>query len=89
MSDGSVYPCYLLARFEEYKIGNIFKDSLSEILSSPKLEIFKTYDGNICHNKICNYYEECRSGCIAHSIIHYGTHRKPDPRCNLKKEEKR
>lgn len=89
MPDGSVYPCYLLARFEEYKIGNIFKDSLSEILSSPKLEIFKTYDGNICHNKICNYYEECRSGCIAHSIIHYGTHRKPDPRCNLKKEEKR
>lgn len=87
MPDGSVYPCYLLGRFKEYKIGNVFEDSLLEILSSPKLEIFKTYDGNICNNKICIYYEKCRGGCVAHSIIHYGTHRKPDPRCTIKKEE--
>lgn len=87
MPDGSAYPCYLLAKFKEFKIGNIFEDSLLEILSSPKLEIFKTYDGNICNNKICIYYEKCRGGCVAHSIIHHGTHRQSDPRCNIKKEE--
>lgn len=87
MPDGSVYPCYLLASFKEYKVGNIFEDSLLEILSSLKLEIFKTYDGNICNNKICIYYEKCRGGCVAHSIIHHGMHIKPDPRCNIKKEE--
>jgi len=87
MPDGSVYPCYLLASFKKFKIGNFFEDSLLEILSSPKLEIFKTYDGNICNNKICIYYEKCRGGCVAHSIIHHGTHSKPDPRCNITKED--
>lgn len=82
MPDGSVYPCYLLARFKEYRLGNIFKNSLSEILESKILDIFKKYEDNICHNKICKFYKECRGGCVAHSIIHYGTHRKPDPRCN-------
>ncbi len=83
MPDGSVYPCYLLARYEEYKIGNFFENSLSEILSSLNLQIFKTYFGNICNNKICDYHEKCRGGCVAHSIIHYGRHDKPDPRCNI------
>ncbi len=84
MPDGSVYPCYLLAKYKEYKIGDFFESSLSEILSSRRLQIFKTYFGNICHNKICDYHEKCRGGCIAHSIIHYGRQDKPDPRCNIK-----
>ncbi len=81
MPDGSVYPCYLLARFKEYELGNIFKTSLKELLSSEKLEIFRKYNGNICHNKLCSFHGECKGGCVAHSIIHYGTHGKPDPRC--------
>lgn len=86
MPDGSVYPCYLLARFKEYRLGNIFKNSLSEMISSKKLHIFKSYHGNICHNKICEFHGECRGGCVAHSIIHYGTHQRSDPRCHIKKK---
>lgn len=89
MPDGSVYPCYLLAGFKDYRLGNIFKNSLSEILASKKLDIFKTCNGNICHNKICEFYGECRGGCVAHSIIHYGRHAEPDPRCNIKGEVKK
>lgn len=86
MPDGSVYPCYLLARFKNYMLGNIFKNSLAEILSSKKLDIFKNYNDNICNNKICKFYGECKGGCVAHSIIHHGTHEKADPRCSIKKE---
>ncbi|MDW7972846.1 MAG: radical SAM/SPASM domain-containing protein [Thermodesulfovibrio sp.] len=85
MPDGSVYPCYLLAGFKDYKLGNIFKDSLSDILKSKKLEIFKKNSGNICHNKICKFHKKCRGGCVAHSIIHYRNNTKPDPRCNINK----
>ncbi|MEN2993765.1 MAG: radical SAM/SPASM domain-containing protein [Thermodesulfovibrio sp.] len=84
MPDGSVYPCYLLAGFKRYTLGNIFQDSLSDILKSKKLEIFKKNTGNICHNKICKFHKECRGGCVAHSIIHYKNTTKPDPRCNIR-----
>lgn len=86
MPDGSVYPCYLLASFKEYRLGNIFKNSLTDILDSKNLDIFKKYNGNMCHNKLCNFHRVCRGGCVAHSIIHYGTHENSDPRCNIKKE---
>lgn len=87
MPDGSIYPCYLLSSSLNYRLGNIFESSLNGILSSEKLNIFKTYQGNICHNKICSLYNICKGGCVAHSIIHYGTHEKADPRCNKNKEE--
>ncbi|MDW7998409.1 MAG: SPASM domain-containing protein, partial [Thermodesulfovibrio sp.] len=87
MPDGSVYPCYLLAGFEDYRLGNIFKNSLSEILASKKLDIFKKSNSNICHNKICKFKEECRGGCVAHSLIHYKEDIKSDPRCNIRYKE--
>lgn len=87
MPDGSIYPCYLLSSSLNYRLGNIFKSSLKGILSSEKLQIFKTYQGNICNNKICSLHNICKGGCVAHSIIHYGMHKKADPRCNKMKEE--
>ncbi|MCX7988840.1 MAG: radical SAM protein [Thermodesulfovibrio sp.] len=87
MPDGSVYPCYLLAGFKDYRLGNIFKNSLSEILASKKLDIFKKSNSNICHNKICKFKEECRGGCVAHSLIHYKEDIKSDPRCNIRYKE--
>lgn len=83
MPDGSVYPCYLLAKLEKYKIGNILENSLSEILGNDKLKIFRNFSGNVCDNKLCIFYSQCKGGCPAHSIIHYGTHGYPDPRCKL------
>lgn len=86
MPDGSVYPCYLLAGLKEYKLGNIFESALKQFLSSELLNIFRNFEGNICNNKICYFYNECKGGCIAHSIIHYGRNNKSDPRC--RKEER-
>lgn len=83
MPDGSVYPCYLLANIKKYCLGNLFRNSFSEIISSEKLDIFRKRNSKICHNKLCEFNKECKGGCIAHSIIHYGRHDKPDPRCNI------
>ncbi|HOA83011.1 MAG TPA: radical SAM/SPASM domain-containing protein [Thermodesulfovibrio thiophilus] len=80
MPDGSVYPCYLLAGFEEFCLGNIFEDCINEILNSDKLKIFKTYNA-VCTNSSCHLKNDCNGGCVAHSIIHYKTYDKPDPRC--------
>ncbi len=82
MPDGAVYPCYLLSRFDDFRIGYIFQNSLKDILMSQKLKIFKTSFNNSCHNKLCNLKEKCRGGCVAHSIIHYNDSSKSDPRCN-------
>lgn len=84
MPDGAVYPCYLLSRFDEFCIGNIFQNSIQDILMSHKLKIFKTSFKNSCHNKLCNLKEKCKGGCVAHSIIHYNDFSKSDPRCNRK-----
>ncbi|WP_353684039.1 radical SAM/SPASM domain-containing protein [Thermodesulfovibrio sp. 3907-1M] len=85
--DGAVYPCYLLSGFDEFCIGNVFQNSLYEILNSHKFKIFKTLLNNSCNNKSCNIKEKCRGGCVAHSIIHYNNFSKSDPRCNTKNHE--
>jgi len=84
MPDGAVYPCYLLSRFTNYYLGNIFERSLVELMSSDTVKIFENFSTNICNNKICKIREKCHGGCVAHSIIHYGTTEKADPRCNNK-----
>ena len=84
MPDGKVYPCYLLSGFEDYCLGSIFENSLNEIMSSHKLNIFKNFSTNICNNKICRLKEICNGGCLAHCIIHYGNFEKADPRCEKK-----
>lgn len=81
MPDGTVYPCYLLSGFEDYCLGSIFENSLNEIMSSHKINIFKNFSTNICDNKICRFKEICNGGCLAHCIIHYGNFEKADPRC--------
>lgn len=83
MPDATVYPCYLLAGRKEYCLGNIFENSLTEILSSKRLRMFRNFRGNVCDNKICHLKEQCHGGCVAHSIIHYGVVEKADPRCNI------
>jgi len=81
MPDGKVYPCYLLSEFKDYCLGNIFENSLQEMISSVKLNIFKKFSANICNNKICRLKEICNGGCLAHCIIHYGNFAKAEPRC--------
>ncbi len=81
MPDGSVYPCYLFFRFNEFKLGNIFEDSLKDILNSPALDFFKRYRGNICPQEQCKLHSKCHGGCPAISYIFYKRLDRTDPRC--------
>ncbi|NWF98024.1 MAG: radical SAM protein [Nitrospirae bacterium] len=83
MPDGSVFPCNLLASFKEFKLGNIFKDSLQSILEHPSLNYFRNKNfANPCEKKDCKHYNNCTGGCPAHSYFFYGKLDIIDPRCN-------
>ncbi len=61
--DGGVYPCdfYVL---DEWKLGNVFTESFSEIAMSKKAaEFIKTSVEVPEECKICKYYMLCRNGC--------------------------
>lgn len=62
-ADGSVYPCDFYV-MDEYKLGNITNQSISDILFSRKSYEFikRSFDlTNKCKN--CKYLKICRSGC--------------------------
>lgn len=84
MPDGSVFPCNLFAGFEEFRLGNIFQNSIEKIWGSPILEQFRTSHGNRCKEDTCSHYANCGGGCPAHSYCFYGTIDAADPRCNMK-----
>ncbi|MEW6002371.1 MAG: radical SAM/SPASM domain-containing protein [Nitrospirota bacterium] len=81
MPDGSVYPCYLLFRSEKFKLGNILKDSLSNIWNNPILNYFRGFEKNRCLKKDCELFSLCHGGCPAISFIFYDDLDAPDPRC--------
>ncbi len=81
MPNGDVYPCYLFFRLRGFCLGNIFSDPLERILTSPRLNFFKEFKGNLCINKNCAFYKACNGGCPAHSLIHYGNLKALEPRC--------
>ncbi|MCS7203881.1 MAG: radical SAM protein [Thermodesulfovibrio sp.] len=83
MPNGDVYPCYLLIRYKDFCLGNIFTHSLKYIMDSPILRIFKDFRGNPC-KKQCKLSKNCHGGCVAHSIIHYKNPYRADPRCSVK-----
>lgn len=81
MPDGSVYPCYLFFRHQDYKLGNIFHDNFSKIWRSPVLEFFRRFDGNKCPFKKCELFERCHGGCPAISLLLCNDMEAPEPRC--------
>ncbi len=83
MPDGSVYPCYLLFRNPEFRLGNILSDPLDSILNSTELAFFRTFRGNPCNKDVlCEYYSRCHGGCPAVSLLATGDIAAPDPRCS-------
>lgn len=90
MPDGSVYPCYLFSRHEEFKLGNILTDDFKNIWDNPILNYFRRFDKNTCTNTRCELFSDCHGGCPAVSLLIYGDLNAPDPRCvthKLKKTE--
>jgi len=83
-SDGSIYPCVMLLE-KKYKLGNILKDSMEEVIERynklidkwKKLKISKT-----C--KQCKYFEFCNGGCF---FLHKENKIIGDPSCPIKESE--
>ncbi len=81
MPDGTVYPCYLLFRNPDYRLGNIFSDSFKKILKNPILGFFRNFEKNNCANSHCEFSSHCHGGCPAVSLAICGNINAPDPRC--------
>jgi radical SAM protein with 4Fe4S-binding SPASM domain len=81
MPDGSVYPCYLFAGHDDFKLGNILNDDFSRIWKSPILDFFRIFEKNLCTNKNCGLFTSCHGGCPAVSLLISGNIDGPDPRC--------
>ena len=79
---GDVYPCSLFAMHEEFCVGNLAKDSVSEVWNHPLMIQLKTgipRDENICGK--CQLWPLCSGGCLGLSYEHFGDMSLPDPRC--------
>jgi radical SAM protein with 4Fe4S-binding SPASM domain len=81
MPDGTVYPCYLFARHDGFKLGNILNNDFSGIWKSPILDFFRTFEQNSCPNKDCELFHHCHGGCPAVSLLISGNIESSDPRC--------
>lgn len=81
LPDGSVYPCYLLVRHRQYRLGNIFSDPFEAIWNNPVLLFFRTFEGNRCPDTECLFHAACHGGCPAHALLIGGDITGPDPRC--------
>jgi len=81
MPDGSVYPCYLLFRNDEFRLGNILFDDFYKIWKNPVLDFFRNFEKNCCFNTGCELFTTCHGGCPAISFLIFGSLNAPDPRC--------
>jgi radical SAM protein with 4Fe4S-binding SPASM domain len=81
--DGSVYPCNLFFGIEDFFLGNILYDSFEKIWNNPRLDFFRVFKRNICPKYSCEIHSSCHGGCPVHSLIHYGSLCRPEPRCTM------
>lgn len=83
LPDGSVYPCYLFVRNEEFRIGNILVNDFDRIWKNPVLDFFRKFEKNNCTHSECELFNQCHGGCPAVSFLIYNDITAPDPRCVL------
>ena len=81
MPDGSVFPCNLFQAFPEFRLGNIFSDTVPYIMSHQQLKLFRTHSNNLCPVSDCGYRNNCTGGCPAHGYYYSGNPDAPDIRC--------
>lgn len=90
LSTGDVYPCQILSD-PKYIIGNIYDDSLCDIVRSNKMEklcsLLQSRLVTIPKCKKCKFLYFCGCGCIAESENIYGTVNHEAWNCNLKYTE--
>ncbi|MBF0560375.1 MAG: radical SAM protein [Nitrospirae bacterium] len=84
LPDGSVYPCYLLFRHSEFRLGNILTDHFENIIENPILNQFREFHGIKCPDITCELFSKCHGGCPAISLLICNDIEAPDPRCMAK-----
>ena len=81
LPDGTVYPCYLLFRYDRFRLGNLLEDGFQTLWENPILEFFRRFEKNRCPSTGCGLFDRCHGGCPAISYIFSGDPAGPDPRC--------
>lgn len=85
-SNGDVALCErirpLLGKIDEIKLGNIYKDTLTEIWVSEKINIFRKLKNDSDTCKQCDQVKYCLGGCILNSWVKFNTWNAPDPLCS-------
>jgi radical SAM protein with 4Fe4S-binding SPASM domain len=81
LPDGSVFPCNLLHGFEQFCLGNVFRDDLTSFWMHPDMDALRTHAKKGCNRIDCSHYAQCTDGCPAHCLYHFGTTEGTDIRC--------
>lgn len=81
LPDGSVFPCYLLFSRQQFRLGNVLTDAFDAIWGHPRLNFFRSFEGNHCPRRDCAFHARCHGGCPAVSLLVAGDLEAPDPRC--------
>lgn len=87
--DGKVIPCPAFKETAEFKIGNIYFETLLEIWThNPILQLLRNFDFTQIENcNRCHNLEHCRGRCVAQRFYKFGTiNQGPDPMCPYQNE---
>lgn len=79
---GGVYPCGQFSGEEQYNLGNIYTDSIGEIMATPAMhELLDRVPENIKACSVCEYSELCNCGCTASAVCRGRGIMQPDYYC--------
>lgn len=85
-SNGEVFPCENM-QYDGFKIGNILRNPLKELLSSPILfSLRKCNVDQIPQCSVCEFEYFCAAGCRGYTYSSLGTINAPNLYCNLLKD---
>lgn len=80
--DGGVYPCGQFNGLKEYYLGNIYANSLEDIMRTANMkELLNRVPENIRACSICKYNEICNCGCTVSAVSKNGNIMEPDFYC--------
>lgn len=82
--DGDIYPCHQFVGIEQWRMGSIFTDELSQEIKD-KFARLHIYSKEGCRDCWARFY--CSGGCNANSFIYEGDIRKPHTlACEMQKK---
>jgi radical SAM protein with 4Fe4S-binding SPASM domain len=88
-TNGDTFPCDLMMR-DEFKVGNIFHDSLTKMIQSDKMKMFcqalSERRMKIKKCAACTWRNLCQAGCMGQALVHKGTIWDTDDFCNYRQK---